>query len=163
MFAKGSLIFQMEQGAKTELSVDRVGTLNLPEIRTDNQGIDAVIRRAWLGQYSRTSQMQDHLTSIDTNIGRDAHNIETRSESAELLRERIRKWRERRECKFAKNCLFNNSYSNSLRNDQDDAYHVLNIYSQKTNYKLFQIAMVWKTTQICLLSIIRLPCSQVNA
>ncbi|PLB50738.1 kinase-like protein, partial [Aspergillus steynii IBT 23096] len=56
MFAMASLIFQMEHGAAPELSIEN-GTLVLPEIRSENQGIDEVIQKAWLRQYSSTSEM----------------------------------------------------------------------------------------------------------
>jgi hypothetical protein len=104
MFAMGSLIFQVEHGAKPELSVDSHGTLVLPKIRTDHQILDTIIRNAWLGRYSRTSEMLEHLNSIDTNGGRRAHGIQMRSGSTESLRGRIRKWRECRENKFGKGC-----------------------------------------------------------
>lgn len=64
MFAMASLIFQMEHGAAPELSLEN-GTLVLPEIRSGNQGIDEVIRKAWLGSYSNTSEMLQQLAFID--------------------------------------------------------------------------------------------------
>jgi hypothetical protein len=70
MFAMGSLIFQVEHGAKPELSVDSRGTLVLPKIRTDHEILDTIVRKAWLGHYSRTSEMLEHLNSIDTNGAR---------------------------------------------------------------------------------------------
>lgn len=102
MFAMGSLIFQVEHGAKPELSVDSHGTLVLPKIETDHQIIDTIIRKAWLGHYGRTSEMLEHLNSIDTNGACRAHDIQIRSGSTESLRDRVRKWRECRENKFGK-------------------------------------------------------------
>ncbi|KAG0153886.1 hypothetical protein PDIDSM_1265 [Penicillium digitatum] len=65
MFAMGSLLFQVEHGIKPELSVDRDGKLILPTIQTNHQGIDTIIRNAWLGHYSSTSQMLENLHSLD--------------------------------------------------------------------------------------------------
>lgn len=111
MFAMGSLIFQVEHGVKPELSVDSHGTLVLPNIRTDHQVLDTIIRKAWLGDYGRTSEMLEHLNSIDTNGACRAHGIQRRSKSTESLRGRIRKWRECRENKFGKGYQLYDFYS----------------------------------------------------
>lgn len=100
MFAMGSLIFQMEHEAKPELSVDNHGRLVLPKIRTDHLNLDTIIRKAWLGHYSHTSEMLEDLNSIDTNDVRHAYDVQLGSSSTELLRDRVRKWRESRENKF---------------------------------------------------------------
>lgn len=99
MFALGSFIFEMERGSKPELLLDSNGALILPEIRTGHQGIDMVIRKAWCGQYSRTSEMLEHLHSVDT-IG--AHGVQVHVESIESLRGQVKKWREKRMSKFGK-------------------------------------------------------------
>lgn len=104
MFAMGSLLFQVEHGAKPELSVDSHGTLVLPDIRTDHPILDTIIRKAWLGHYRYTSEMLEHLNSIDTDGSCRAHSIQIHSESTESLRGRTRKWRECRENKFGKGC-----------------------------------------------------------
>lgn len=119
MFAMASLIFQMEDGAKPELSVDSHGTLVLPDIRIGHQGIDTIIRQAWLGHYSCTSKMLEHLTSISDNIGRDeAHTVKIYPESSETLRNRVRKWRECREKKFGKNYpLYGNYFHFPITNN----------------------------------------------
>lgn len=95
----GRLFFQMEHGAKPELSVDNHGRLVLPTIRTDHPSLGSIIRKAWLGHYSRTSEMLESLNCIDTNGVRHAR-VQLRSRSTESLRDRIRKWREYRENKF---------------------------------------------------------------
>ncbi|TWU70917.1 hypothetical protein ED733_000688 [Metarhizium rileyi] len=100
MFAIGSLIFQMEHGTKPELSIDSHNILVLPKIQTNHQVLDTIIRKAWLGDYSRTSEMLEHLNSIDKNGARPANDIQHRSGSVESFRGRIRKWRECRENKF---------------------------------------------------------------
>lgn len=108
MFAMASLIFQVEHGAKPEVTIDSHGVLVLPTIQTDHQILDTIVRKAWLGRYSHTSEMLEHLNSIDTNGTRCAHGIQMRSgstESTESLRGRIRSWRESRKRKFGKGCL----------------------------------------------------------
>lgn len=92
----------MEHGGKPHL-VDNDGTLILPEIRTNNQEIDIIIRKAWLGHYSQTSEMLDRLISTDTNdAGGTSQGIHMHSESTGLLRVRVKKWKEYRENKFDK-------------------------------------------------------------
>lgn len=100
MFAMGSLIFQMEHGAKPELSVDNHGRLVLPKIRIDHPSLDTIIRKAWLGHYSHTSEMLESLNSIDTKGVRYAYDVQMGSGSTESLRDGVRKWRECREKKF---------------------------------------------------------------
>lgn len=100
MFALGSVIFQMERGSKPALSLDSNGALILPEIEIGHQVIDMVIRKAWFEQYSRTSEMLEHLHSIDTDIG--AHGAQAHVESIESLRGQVKKWREKRMSKFGK-------------------------------------------------------------
>jgi serine/threonine protein kinase len=51
-FAIGSLIFRIETGAKPELSISDDGAIVLPQIQTGHDGIDTMIRKAWLWQYS---------------------------------------------------------------------------------------------------------------
>ena len=102
MFAMGTLIFQVEHRAKPDISIDSHGTLVLPEIQTDHEILDMIIRKAWLGHYSRTSEMLEHLNSIDTNDARRPYDIQMRSGSMESLSDRIRKWREYRKNKFGK-------------------------------------------------------------
>jgi serine/threonine protein kinase len=102
MFAMASLIFQMEHGAKPELSVDSHRTLVLPKIRTGHQRLDTIIPKAWLGHYNRTLEMLEDLNSIDTNGTRPDRDIKSRPGSTESLRDRIKKWRECRENKFGK-------------------------------------------------------------
>ncbi|KAJ5179428.1 hypothetical protein N7492_002638 [Penicillium capsulatum] len=118
MFAMASLIFQVEHGTKPELFVDSHGTLVLPEIRTGYQSINMIIRNAWLGNYNHTSEMLEHLRSIDANDDRGAHGIRMHSESAELLRDQVRKWRESREKKFGKD--FHTYYLFLFLDDQQD-------------------------------------------
>ncbi|KAJ5121421.1 uncharacterized protein N7515_009382 [Penicillium bovifimosum] len=106
MFAMGSLIFQVEHGIKPGFSVDTDGELVLPEIHTGHQGIDVIIRNAWLGHYSRTSEMLESLRSLDSQISQgvlDTQNTQTHPVPTAALKERIRRWRENRERNNGKN------------------------------------------------------------
>ena len=67
MFIMGSLIFQIQHRAKSELSVDSHSTLVLPKISTDLQILDTIIRKALLGHHSRSSYMLEDFTSVDTD------------------------------------------------------------------------------------------------
>lgn len=98
-FAMGSLIFQMEHGSRPNLSIDYNGILIIPEVQTGHNGVDEVIREAWLGKYSSTAQMLKHIESLCTS-SRDIHSPRTYSVSRESLRDRIRQWREHREKSF---------------------------------------------------------------
>lgn len=96
-FAMGSLIFQMETGTKPELSVDDNGTLVLPQIRIGHSGIESMIRRAWLGQYSSTAQMLEHAESLHTDRRRETQSLMSQPVLKEVLRSRIKQWRKDRE------------------------------------------------------------------
>lgn len=102
MFAMGSLIFQMEHGAKPQISTDSHGTLILPEIRTGHQILDTIIRKAWLGHYGHTSEMLEHFNCIDPNGVSHSQSIHVSFGSLESLRHRIGKWRECRHNEFGK-------------------------------------------------------------
>lgn len=101
MFAMASLIFQMEHGAAPELSFAN-GTLRLPEIRSGNQGLDEVIQKAWLGRYSRTSEMLQHLILIDAETSHCPESTQRLPESMDLLKDQVKKWRCNREKSFSK-------------------------------------------------------------
>ncbi|PYH73374.1 uncharacterized protein BO88DRAFT_440647 [Aspergillus vadensis CBS 113365] len=101
MFAIASLMYQMEHGAKPQLSIDSTGTLVLPSIHTGRPMLDSIIRDAWLGGYGRTVEMFQRIEAIDT-IGDDfaqglqsQHTISTRE-----LRNLVREWRYGREDSF---------------------------------------------------------------
>jgi serine/threonine protein kinase len=103
-FAMGSLIFQMEHGAKPELSVDERGTLILPEVQTENDDLDTIIRKAWLGQYSSTTQILKHLESLYNGATQDTGYPRTERVSIESLKHRIKDWRRCRQNQFGKPC-----------------------------------------------------------
>ena len=67
-----------------------------------NPILDMIIRKAWLGHYSRTSDMLEDLTSVDIDDARPAYDNKLRSRSTEALRERVRELRECCENKFGK-------------------------------------------------------------
>ena len=100
MFAMASLIFLVEHGYKPELSVDSKGTLVLPRIETSHESINNIIQNAWLGRYSHTSEMLEHLSDIDTDNPRGSCDIPTYSELIASLRDQVRTWRESRKRKF---------------------------------------------------------------
>ncbi|KAJ2906145.1 uncharacterized protein MKZ38_002860 [Zalerion maritima] len=95
-FAMASLIFRMETGAEPKLSVNDYGTLFLPQIRTGHVGIDSMVTKAWLGEYSSTAQMLEHAASFREE-SRDVHNPMTHPVSKDTLRDRVRQWRKDRE------------------------------------------------------------------
>ncbi|KAF2253517.1 hypothetical protein BU26DRAFT_450388 [Trematosphaeria pertusa] len=99
-FAMASLIFQMETGTQPELSVDDNRALVLPEIRTGHNGIDSMIRKAWLGQYSSTAQMLEHAESLHNDGNWDTHSPITQPTLRDALRDRVRQWREDREKEY---------------------------------------------------------------
>ncbi|KAG0154187.1 hypothetical protein PDIDSM_1567 [Penicillium digitatum] len=97
MFAMASLLFQVEHGIKPELSVDSDGELILPSIQTNHLGIDAIIRNAWLKQYSSTSEMLQNLYALDAQTSQAVYGTQIHSEPIASLRERIKVWRNGRE------------------------------------------------------------------
>jgi hypothetical protein len=105
MFAMGSLLFQVEHGIRPELSVGRDGELILPRIQTNHQGIDAVIRNAWLGHYNSTSEMLENLHSLDAQIVQGVDDTQIHSEPIASLKERVRAWRKSRENNIGKNLI----------------------------------------------------------
>jgi len=104
-FAMGSLIFQMEHNTNPKLSVDDNGSLVLPEVRTGHNHIDAIIRKAWLGQYNSTIQMLKDLESLEFNTIRDINSPITHTVSRKALRDRVRYWREQRRRHVGKQLL----------------------------------------------------------
>lgn len=93
MFAMASLIFQIEHRAAPELSLEN-GTLVLPTIRSGNQGIDEVIRKAWLGHYSSTSEMLQHLTVIDAQMCHSDESSRLGPDSRNLFKDQVKRWRD---------------------------------------------------------------------
>ena len=104
-FAMGSLIFQMEHKTGPKLSVADNGSLILPEVHTGHNDIDAIIRKAWLGQYSSTAQMLKDLESLQNDTIRDTRGSMSQIVSRESLRDRIRHWKEHREKQVGKRPL----------------------------------------------------------
>jgi len=96
-FAMASLIFQMETGTKPELSTNGEQSLVLPEIHTGHNGIDLMIRKAWLGQYSSTAQMLEHAESLYNDGHRGTLSPMIQPTSRDALRNCVRQWRKDRE------------------------------------------------------------------
>ncbi|KAJ6016506.1 hypothetical protein N7540_011097 [Penicillium herquei] len=97
MFALASLMFHLEHGYSPQLSLEN-GKLALPELKSGNTYIDEIIQTAWLGNYNRTSEMVDHLTSI----GAHEHHAEIPEElhDYEDLRNQIIEWKSHRKKHF---------------------------------------------------------------
>jgi hypothetical protein len=95
----------METGIKPELSVDDSGALVLPQIQTGLSGLVTVIKKAWLGQYNSTAHMLKEADALCCNISRDTPGRAPQPLSRELLRDRIRHWREHRERLFGNSSL----------------------------------------------------------
>lgn len=91
----GSLIYRMEHGVKPKLSVDETGALVLPEVQIGHEGLDAAIRKVWLGQYSSTTEMLMHIESFLDNENGSVCWPNSDQPSRESLRDRVRQWRER--------------------------------------------------------------------
>ncbi|KAJ5544978.1 hypothetical protein N7535_006634 [Penicillium sp. DV-2018c] len=96
MFALASLIFHLEHGFKPQLSLED-GKLVLPELKSGHQGIDEVIRTAWLGNYKHTSDMVHQLALIDAQINHYATSaVGQEVRDLEDLKSLVRAWRNHR-------------------------------------------------------------------
>ncbi|KAK2813957.1 hypothetical protein FQN50_000358 [Emmonsiellopsis sp. PD_5] len=91
MFALASLMFHMEHGFAPKLSLES-GRLALPELKSGNQGIDEVIQTAWLGKYGHTSDMVQHLASIDAQMNQCIESTEVPPD-LEDLRNQVMDWK----------------------------------------------------------------------
>lgn len=100
MFALASLMFYLEHGFTPQLSLEN-GRLALPELKSGNQGIDEVIQTAWLGNYSRTSDMVHHLALIDDQINHYAESPEELPDF-EDLKNQVMDWKNYRRQKFGR-------------------------------------------------------------
>lgn len=100
MFALASLMFQMEHGITPDLSLEN-GRLALPDLKSGNEGFDEVIQMAWLGNYSRTSDMVHQLAFIDSQINDYAESTEVLS-NLEDLKNQVLDWRNYRNCNFGR-------------------------------------------------------------
>lgn len=101
-FAMGSLIFQMETGMKPKFSVAENGSLILPKTQIEHEAADSIVRRAWLGQYSLSTEMLEDLISLPNGKSQEIRAPEPASISTESLRARIRDWRDQRKTRFGK-------------------------------------------------------------
>lgn len=96
MFALASLIFHLEHGFTPELSLAN-GRLTLPELKSGKPFIDEVIKAAWLGNYKRTSDMVNHLSSIDKTYCAETPEA---LPDLECLRSEVAAWTNHRKQKF---------------------------------------------------------------
>ncbi|CAG8168129.1 unnamed protein product [Penicillium salamii] len=96
MFAMASLIFQMEHGVSPVLSIEK-GALALPEINSGIQSLDDIVRNAWLGKYTCTKEMLQHLSSIDAHTSHCSHRARLPPRDEDSLENQVQVWRRSRE------------------------------------------------------------------
>ncbi|KAM3503366.1 hypothetical protein MY11210_008750 [Beauveria gryllotalpidicola] len=94
-FAMGSLIYELETGARSEISLDHHGSLILPQIDTGHDGLDSLIENAWRGQYASTQDMLEYAECLDA-VQDIRGPFEPPISKAELIT-RITQWRKDRE------------------------------------------------------------------
>ncbi|KAH8709234.1 Ribosomal protein S6 kinase alpha-5 [Beauveria bassiana] len=93
-FAMGSLIYELETGVRSEISLDDHDGLILPKIHTAHDGLDSLIENAWRGQYDSTTDMLKHaecLNTVQDSRGPVEHPV-----SKTKLIARIAQWRKNR-------------------------------------------------------------------
>lgn len=90
----------MEHGVTAELSLEN-GRLALPELKSGNECIDEVIRTAWLGNYSRTSDMVQYLALIYSQINHFAKSTEVLHD-LEDLKTQVMDWSNYRKLYFGR-------------------------------------------------------------
>lgn len=100
-FAMASLMFQVEIGAESAISIADDGTLQLPKIDTGHQDLDLIILEAWLGRFSSTTEMLERLETLQKQ---PAPATPKDTASRDALRARVRQWRKDRETLYGQ-CL----------------------------------------------------------
>ena len=90
----GSLSFRLQIKTEPKLSIAGDGAMVLPEFYTGHDGVDAVIRKAWLGQYNSTKDMLKDLEDLQPHIIKYDCEPFSRLESRQSLRSQVRHWRE---------------------------------------------------------------------
>lgn len=111
-FALATLIFQLEHRARPGFGVGPDGALVLPDVSTKHAGLDRVIRKAWLGQYSDTGQMRSEIEEsrrVEVNNVRRVVGKARRLSRVEL-QERVWEWREKREKQLGRFASMSCSY-----------------------------------------------------
>ncbi|PYH91178.1 hypothetical protein BO71DRAFT_421779 [Aspergillus ellipticus CBS 707.79] len=101
-FAMGSLIYEMETGARPKITADENGNLVFPCIYTGHGGIDLLIDNAWLGRYASTADMLAHAEELMTDAAPSIHGMVQQAVSKKELRAQVKKWREGREKEHGK-------------------------------------------------------------
>ncbi|CAG8384317.1 unnamed protein product [Penicillium salamii] len=123
MFAMASLIFQMEHGVSPVLSIEN-GVLALPEMNSGIQSLDDIVRNAWLGKYTCTKEMLQHLSSIEAQTNHCSHGAPLSPRVEDLLRNQVQVWRRSRENTLGKVApswkmqIFGHLGNRSLTNDE---------------------------------------------
>ncbi|RDW64433.1 uncharacterized protein DSM5745_09844 [Aspergillus mulundensis] len=95
MFAMASLIYELETGARPEITLNDRDEVVLPAVHTGNTGLDSLIENAWRGRYESTADMLARARSL--NHSEDIRGQTQDCPSKEELRSRIRQWRRDRE------------------------------------------------------------------
>ncbi|KAJ0414798.1 kinase-like domain-containing protein [Aspergillus carlsbadensis] len=98
-FALASLMFYLEVGRKPDLAVDSDGVLVLPLVATQHEGVDCMIKKAWLGQYTSTAQMLEDTYALCYPGARHPTST-THTVPRKILRDRVRDWRTSREDRY---------------------------------------------------------------
>lgn len=113
-FGLAYLIFEMETGSKPTLTTLPDGTCSLPPVCTGNDGLDAMIYKAWRGEYASTSEMLADAESLSVQVEQDGDASSTAEPqvSAARLRQQVKQWRQRRLDRHGKWILFRSGSSN---------------------------------------------------
>ncbi|KKK17449.1 serine/threonine protein [Aspergillus rambellii] len=94
-FAMGCLVYELETGVSSGISMDDHDRLVLPQIQTGHSGLDCLIENAWRGQYNSTADMLEHAENLNgAQDNRGA--VEYPVSKAELV-EGIMRWRKKRQ------------------------------------------------------------------
>ncbi|KAJ0420202.1 kinase-like domain-containing protein [Aspergillus carlsbadensis] len=94
-FAMASLIYEVEIGARQEISLDDCKELILPVVLTGHAGLDALVGKGWCGEYASTEEMLADAQRLGDGL--DTRGRVVPSSSREELQARISQWRETRQ------------------------------------------------------------------
>ena len=97
-FGLASVIFLTETGVKPSLSLGPEGELLYPEVDTGHCGVDAMIRKAWMREYSSTAAMLEHAESLERDDRGPV--VPVAPAVIDSLRTRVQQWRKERESRY---------------------------------------------------------------
>lgn len=116
-FAMGRFIYEMEMKIEfmTFFYPDEIGHWEPPAIDLGHSGIEAVVLKAWRGEYSSTVEMLEHIQSLSGSDGaeRDRACSDTLAASLEELKDRVKQWRNDRVEKYGELCIASTLYNRS--------------------------------------------------